>query len=120
MDTPERFFYSEAGRRAKPNLSKRDVKKKSVQRLSAKHRAEKTDRVKLSSSLRQKRKLIEADICGTDVCFGSLEDLPISAVNSEAGIVQQFDVRLAPIADHPSVACQNSLSPMSSDVLPRA
>jgi hypothetical protein len=54
----------------KPNLSKRNVKKKSVQRLSAKHRAEKTHRVKLSSSLRQRRKSIEADICGPISALG--------------------------------------------------
>ena len=50
MDTPERFIYTEAGRRAHQISAKRDVKKKSVQRLNAKPKAEKTNRVRLSSS----------------------------------------------------------------------
>ena len=60
MDTGERFFYSELDGEHEPNLSKRDVKKKSVRKLSEKHGAGKTHHVKLSSSLRQRRKSIKA------------------------------------------------------------
>jgi hypothetical protein len=42
--------HARLGGERKPNFSKRDVKKKSVQRLNAKPKAEKTNRVRLSSS----------------------------------------------------------------------
>ena len=50
METGERFFYSEAGQRAQAKFERKKSEEDERARPSAKHRAEKMHRVKLSSS----------------------------------------------------------------------
>jgi hypothetical protein len=50
MDTQERFLYSEAGRRAPAKFERKRREEEERAKPSAKHRAEKTHRVKLSNS----------------------------------------------------------------------